>query len=648
MTSEDFLHRLRDASDPSPGARERVHARMRSGIEDAPLFARVRAALQPDPRTASSVWLRVQRSLGSPSPVTLLQRLQGLLRPSESARVLLRERVMAQLRPRTIVVGAELWKWAAATAAVALMIRWSPMLITNTSLTPRTSAQAEVTVMPEGEVSLLQAELWQPIDPETGLTMRQPGTIRTDDGQATVLLPNYGVVRMDSNTVLQILDTSADPQPAEGSTVKLLAGRIWVLGFLPEYLRGITVGVRGDTDVEVHEGSVSIAVADDGKMVDVSVWNRGASVSRGEGRVALVAGENVQVKDRSPLVVRRSDVADADNAWNAQNLAQDSLRRKEVAQSQLEWRAAQAGILPTSPLYVVKRVAEAVDRALTFSEEGRLEKQIVQAETRLNEAAALLSEGSEAATALEEYKETLLAVASNSGSHLIRSLLEQELVESTADVAAALPDDESYALKETVLRVSAQLPFVDKRRVEGVLVMDTLSALDQAIEEGDLDTVTSALGELQPYLSSLKHDERILPSDVRREAISSLEAISTRVMAQAGEVDVPADLVAYVEPFIPAPIVPALTAEQEDQRVQIIRRHLQKFDSVRALENTIIYELDQLQALQDAGKISFDNHLNILRRLYALLEDGQSALDDAERGRVSEFVRQDIEEVRRL
>lgn len=611
MDPSESLRRLRQNLDPAQGAKERIKARMNAQIGESAMFEQVRSGLNPSPKTAADVWLRVRRGMGMQPAITALGRIRRFLDPTPSQRVMLRERVFGSLRPQQPSFIDALWKWSAAVAAVAIVVRVGPMLLTNTSLAPRTSASAEVVVSPMGQVSFLQNdEFWQPIDGAESVSLQQAGVIRTDEGHATITFPNYGLLRMDSDTVVAVEDVSAGLQPAPGSTVKLIAGRIWVQGLLPSYLRGIRI-TAGDASVEVHEGSVSIALAEDGTL-DVSVWNRSATVARDGQSTVLVTGERLQGGPGIAFSVKNVDAKTAVDAYTEENVALDSLRRKEVAQLQLERRVANAGILPTSPLYVVKRAAEAVDRALTFTEQGKIEKQLVQAETRLNEAAALLTEGAgeEADTTLEEYKQSLLAISS-SGSDLVRSLLHQEVAESTADVAAALPDDDAYALKQTVLEASAALPdgFVDARRVEGVLLLDTLAALDQAVTDGDLETASVTFEELQPYLTALKADQRSLPPDVRKEAMSSLSVIAGGLVAQAGEMDIPEELLAQMEAF--APVEEAEPAVQRDtlsddevaNLAQRILRHVTTFETRRAQENTIIYELKQLKGNPDEERI---------------------------------------------
>ena len=649
MDPADRLHRLRDALLPPSGTQERVKARMHARIGESPVFSQIRSALNPSPRTAAQVWLHIRRSMGLQPAVGILSKLRRFLEPDASVRFILRERILQRLEPQSTSFADSLWQWSAAVAAVALIIRMGPMLLTNTSLTPRTSAQAEVVVMPtEGETYMLQAEFGIPLDPETGMRLEQPATFHVD-GQATFAFPNLGLVRAKNATVT-VWDTSAELQADAETTMEFDGneGSLWVQGLLPSYLRGIRIAVGNDVSVEVHEGSVSITKTGNGD-IDIQVWSRSAKVIRSGENIVLVTGEALTVRDGETMVARRASTNAAEDPWVKQNIARDSVRRKEVAQLQLERRVANAGILPNSPLFVLKQAAEAVDSALTFDEQTRLEKQLAYAENRLNEAAALLSEGEDDAadSALEEYKRTLLAVASSTGSDLVRSLLHQEVAESTADVAAALPDDEAYVLKETVLQASAELPdgFVDARRVEGVLLLDTLSALNQAVTDGDLAAASVTFTELEPYLSALKAEQRALPPDVRKDAMASLSVIASDLVSMAGEGNVPELLLAQVEPFAPLPEpvdTPAvLFSFDEAQRMaKNILTDLEEFTTVHALENTI------RDAIRDLAQEPRLNDELVLRNLYALLERGEGDFDDEQRGILKEEVREGLRQMR--
>jgi hypothetical protein len=143
-------------------------------------------------------------------------------------------------------------------------------------------------------------------------------------------------------------------------------------------------------DVRMYESSVSIDLR---TVADVAVWDRSALVDRGDDTMTIHAGDRVQLWSKNIPNVRRIPVREYLESWASQNLDRDAVHRREVAEFQRERRAVLAGILPTSPLYPVKRAAEAVDVFLTFSDAERTRKQLSYAEGRLNEAAALLREG---------------------------------------------------------------------------------------------------------------------------------------------------------------------------------------------------------------------------------------------------------------
>ncbi len=278
-----------------------------------------------------------------------------------------------------------------------------------------------------------------------------------------------------------------------------------MLGLVPRHLEGISVGTAQGR-VLVHEGSVSI---DAGGQTDVRAWHRGISVIRHGQSMVLVAGEQVTLeKTRAPLITRIP--ADGyDNAWVTQNLTMDAVHQREIAQLQQERRAASAGILPDSGFYPAKRFAEAVDVLFTLDADSRARKIITHANTRLNEAAALLSRGSGSDLAaaqepLREYREAMLSVASGAiASPAVESLLEQEVVgEASADLAAALPDDSAYPLKQAVRETIASLPdSVEKPDTGGAELLDELTLVKRQADDGEVQAAKTELEKLQPELA---------------------------------------------------------------------------------------------------------------------------------------------------
>jgi hypothetical protein len=419
-----------------------------------------------------------------------------------------------------------------------------------------------------GTVSLGDEGLLQPI---TGnVTLEAPASLQTADGEATLALHSYGVVRLAPSSVFTLDDVSNHPTlPVTGS---LTQGTAWVFGLVPSSLAGITIATPAGL-VTVNEGSVSITVQDG--RVSVDAWDRSVVVTTVDQQDILESNQRLVVGPHGEHYLSKlNPVAVTD--WAQTNLTRDAAHRRELAQWQREVRAASAGILPTSPLYAVKRAAEAVDLMFTFGAESRAQKTLQIAETRLNEAAALLPENasdSVAATSqvlrlaasgasivdavttgsvssgtivrslLDEYQSTILALAraSDAGTGSGTSAVADELAANSIQLAAALPSDGSYALKQAVLATTAALPddgsggtLIVAQNRDAVLV-DAIASLRTTLQDKP-ETDLSSLVALSPLLSELRSNVADNSPEVQREATSLERTIATLALQKRTEV----------------------------------------------------------------------------------------------------------------
>lgn len=620
MKPEHFLNRLRDELAPRDDVRLRVKQRLESRIAAPRVLENVKKQLTPTKAQQQTVWSRVKGATAAVEMESLLDRLRGVLTPSSTLRSSLRAQLLLRLSPRRMqVVPYRAMKWTAAMALFLLLVRTSPLIF----IAPQTIADSAVTLVPtRGEVSVSIGGLWQPVNGE--LTLAPGMTLRTHDGEASIIFHDDGVIRLGKNTSIQLHDTNDRLEPASEllPTITLFTGDLWVQGLIPAYLRGITVATTYG-HVTVHDGSVSISEDD---TVEVNVWNRRAVATHKGEDIQLVAGERLELWDNNiPLVKKISDEAYEDT-WVTQNLDRDAVHRREIAQLQQDRRAQRAGILPTSKLYSVKRVAEEVDVLLTLGKEARVQKRLDQANTRLNEAAALIQEGNaDIATApLDDYQHTLLALASGSGdTSLAQFLLQQSVTEMSADVAAALPGDDSYILKKMVLETSAALPdsLVGTSDVQSQLLVDTLAGLTQRVQEDREEDISSVWEELQPYLALLEDDENV-PSDIRKEAHSLLAEFAVAIADDIDLNEVDPELAELIETYQQpqAPVVPAMTEEEIMAIVATIRERIFLYDMQRSRVNQLTLELRALEGNPEQGRI--------LRRLFSALPDGPESFPD--------------------
>lgn len=476
--------------------------------------------LSPEPEQRERVRAQMLRKIEGPS---VLHQAKKEASPAETLRVTLLTLILERLTPAYAPTRRHPLKWAAAFAIVLVVLRALPSLF----LAPTTIADSSVLLIPtDSGVELSLKNLWQPVTNQ--LELSEPVVMRTSVAgpaiKATVMLHDDGNLRLGSSTLLLLQDLTDRPEPAfDGPTATLMQGELWVQSLLPDTVRGMTIATPFG-DVVVHGGSVSIYVGD---TVQVRVWDRHAVMHHEGQMVTLVAGERVDLWKGNAVHVQRIALVDYNRPWVSENLGRDAVHQRELAQLQQERRSAAAGILPNSPLYSVKRAAEAVDVLLTIGPEARVQKKLQQASTRLDEAAALLAGGqSGAGVPLAEYKQALIDVATGSGgSAATQQLIAAQVADNAAQLSASLPDDSLYPVKQAVLEVSAQ-------NVEGTILIDTLDVLHQSVVAGDTEHARESLLQLKPYLAKLRRNASQFSPEVKKEAFSLLNGVRVTLSEQ--------------------------------------------------------------------------------------------------------------------
>lgn len=609
MTLEKRLQRLASEITPPQAARNRIFARIEQRIGAPEVLRMAAKEMTPDSDLQDRVWERVARVV-TQSPVAFLDRVRtALLPPVEMSRDLWQSYILPRLQPQQVAVRSYRGiAWVTAVAMLIVAVRVGPPLF----FAAPAQAQSSVMLLPtRGGVMVTMNGTSRLVEEEITLV---PGMqIETFDSEASILLRDDGVIRMDGYTVIRLHDLtkSLEPAPEILPTLTVEQGRVWVQGLIPGTLRGITLALT-EGHVTVNEGSVSITRSD---LLTVEVYNRSAVLLRDARETRLVAGDRIQLWAGSVPLIRHIAPIAYEDAWVSQNIDRDAVHRKDIAALQQERRAARAGILPTSKLYAVKRAAEAVDVALTFDGRTRVEKQIAYAGVRLDEAAALIAEGEvEAVQApLEEYRMTLVALAGSSTDESeAQFLLKQAVAEDSAETAAASMGDGSYLLKKTVLEALAALPGEDATQAEVSLLVDGLSTLAQAAEAGDSVQVTDAWGALQPYLTALEAHPDLAGTE---EAQALLERFA---LAVEGQSDLDPALREAATEFLPEKLV-TVVAHLSDEQVLAMAQGIKdsiftEYRMPQSRKNVMVAKLRELHGHVDEGRI--------LRALYhAMPED---------------------------
>jgi len=587
---EAVLRRASKEMKPSATLKKNIHARIQSRIE-APLYLlNARESLMPDASAKARIWQYVS-PVASGVPLSVWARMKTELMPTASDQQQLKARILEHITSRRRLAFARPFSWVAAFAVIAIVISSGPAYL----LIPPTVADSRVTV--SGDVSLLSGGLFQPKPANTPeLALLKSALIQAGKQGGKLIAHDDYVLRMDANTSLALHDLANRPNaPTHSQTATLHTGKIWLQSFVPDQSAGITVAI-GDERVVIHEGSVLISVN------KIQVWN-GRAIVQSQGQdIILLAGQEYVIRPDGTRIAHRMENEAYTDSWVTKNLANDAVHQRAISQMQQERRAAQAGILPGSPLYGAKRVLEAASLALTFNAESRTKVLLSQANTRLNEAAALIASADEGASVpLEEYKETILAAAS--GSHIAQSIIQRDLADTTAGIAAALPGDDAYRLKTAIFETTVAVLPSTEENVEDQLLADQVQAVKRTVQEGNIEEGRSVLASLEPRLSALNADSAVVQEAAASLSVSAVALSDERMsvsiagvaIQEAGSTD------SVKAPQYPAP----QTILSEEDRMGLVGLILGRLDKVKnqvSKCNEMVLALRQINSYNSADQ----------------------------------------------
>ncbi len=410
MSDPVSLRRLAENVTPSDEVRARLKKRITGSI-DPVLLRKTVEQVEPSAAFGKSLRARILGAIHPPKIADDIRSLAENISLSPARLHVLRENILARLSPVTrapIIHGG--LKWGAAFAALVLMVRMMPLVF----LAPATQADVSVQLIPSGEdVSIYTDGVWQYVTKPQ--IIHGPVLLRTGESTATILLNDDGVFRLAAHTTFHLQDLGDRPQSVSTTPTAVLEnGTVWVLGLLTPVVDGISIQTPHGQTI-INSGSASIS--EDGSRMTVALYDRGATVIRDNQTSFLVSGEKGVVTNSNLSIVTMPQTAFTSPDVST-NLEQDAVHRTEIAKLQADRRARMAGILPTSIFYPAKRIAEEVDLLFTLSQDGKTQKRVQQADTRLSEALALIKDGqnTEAAVPLTEYRDSLIGMASGTAA----------------------------------------------------------------------------------------------------------------------------------------------------------------------------------------------------------------------------------------
>lgn len=608
MIDESFLKRLANDVTPSDDLKSRIAARIQRRI--SPLQQSVNAIV-PLPSFKRSLKQRLLTAIGG----DVKELADGVsLSPTRalSLREMILERLTLQSEP-SFMYGS--FKWAASFAVFVLLLRAMPLVF----LAPATQADIGVQLLPNGDtVSVFVGGVWRSVtSPEV---IGGPLMIRTGESRATVLLNDDGVIRLEPNTVFKLHDIGDRPQLAStGPTATLVQGQIWVLGLLPPVVESISIETA-QGQVDINSGSAFIT--EDGKSMTIAVYDRGVTYHHGKQTAFLVSGEKGIVYDSAALSILSMPPRAFAVALVSQNLEQDAVHRAEIAKLQQDRRERMAGILPTSILYSAKRIAEKVDVLFTLTHDGRTEKRIAQADTRLSEAFALIKDGqsTEAAVPLSEYRDSLVAMASGTGDNLVKYLIKKQIADASASIAPVTSSGKVQLVRSALQVVSASIPdtALQSKDIEGYVLVDKLTEINHTLSvDHNLTGALLAYSDVSPYIRTLLSEDGTHPL-LQKEAKSLLVSTAS-LLKEVGKgsqnkiyLAAETDLDQYLPPEQESLL---MTEAALDGTVQSIVGRILIFKSPLSRYNQLIHEMSELKGNPNRG--------TLLRRLYrALPENG--------------------------
>lgn len=610
MLQDDFLHGLSKNITPSDALRAGAKARVLAQVQSEALKKTVQS-VQPSTAFTQLVKERILHRIQPDLARDLLSlvartdvRSQASRRPAFN---------LAPLKDSPMVQG---WlKWSAAFALFLLIIRSMPLIL----LAPPTMADTGVQLLPVGEdVTMFIGGVWQNVTEPQRLT--GPTMISTGSSRATIVLNDDGVLRLGPNTTLKLHDTGDHPHSSSaGPTATLVRGQVWALGLLPPVVEGLVLETD-QGDLLLNAGSAS--VYQDPTSVSVAAYDKGVTFRHQDQTVFLVSGEKTSFTSGRTNTIKSMPVSVYAEPWVAENLSQDAVHRTDIARLQEARRAELAGILPTSIFYPAKRIAEQVDVLFTLTHDGRTEKRIQQANTRLSEAIALLKSGQhdEASAPLQEYSQSLVALASEQEDNIVKDLIKKQLAEaSTTLTTPAGPEEDIALLTSAVERVGAAIPDADlsPKDIQGYVLVEKLAQINKILSlDRDVTAATKAYIDISPYLSDLLAEGTGSHPLLQKEARSLL--VSTSSLLSKADLATDSVTIAMqedIEQYLPAEPEQVLVTEEElNAIVAGMMERIFVFRHPRSRYNQLLVEMQ--------GIANNSNRGTLLRRLKSALPEG--------------------------
>lgn len=617
MPLENTIQRL--AKTASPSAKARIRGQILRRIEGKLLLDAAKAESPERAKLKKHILARV----ALPKAAGMLEGIRTALSPSLATVLDLRAEIIDRItlwQPIPAPLWQRTWKPVAVTAALALVLRMTPALFIAT---PIEASSHNLLNPTEGVVSVTDGAEWNQLSGE--LVLDHPITIRTNsESTATIVIGSDAVLRLSENTEVNLREAAFDPSNA-GPIARVSYGQLWVMSSLPEALLAGTSVVLPQGTLGIKQGSVSVLA--DPQQSAIQVFHGFARIMpTGEDPIHLIQGDQLVLLPEGGT--QRHLITDAmrQEEWVIENLSRDAVHRSEVTKRKQELAEAAAGILPDSAFYLLKLASEKFDLGLTLSGKSRHEKKLMHAQTRLNEAVALLNAGKaeEAARPLEAYREAIRSIATLSEEE-VRALLSDSLLSSSATVADALPNSDLYAAKEAVLEAAAEVEATEilPNEIDLYLLSDALLEIGSLVSQGEILQATSAFNGIEGAVASVTTDQKLGETVIEKDALKAVKTILRSIafsLTQAEEVvqgdegALIASLKERVDGLSPSPTSTSVATLDKNPKIcmtvrEVLRRTNQFLASVYTYQtpvgqrNAVLQQIASLPDCPQSGRI---------------------------------------------
>lgn len=346
-------------------------------------------------------------------------------------------------------------------------------------------------------------EDWQ--DASQMQAMRIGDKIKTDyDDVIEILFFDNSVTRLDYNTEITITGFYKQ-ENSEEVALELSQGRVWnkviktfadVSDFSIKTHNSLISAQNATFDVAVETNQpIKIMVVD--HLIDVKILGSEAENVVAKTKVTEGYAVEVQVSDQKTVAqtaqIKPVEEEQTEDIWFTENIEKDKAHLKNLQEKHETNIIASAGILPTSPLYSMKKTLQGA-KGMIQNADNEQKSRFEQMQQAFQEAAVLKtkSEDEKSKIALGEFKNLFLEASreENLKTELITLLAKLE-----DDYIAVVPNSDLYEFKEVLQNLQIQITD-QPEMLSNKLKTGKLFEAQDLIENGSLELATALLASL--------------------------------------------------------------------------------------------------------------------------------------------------------